>query len=78
MKVINEMPRGQQKKLPKYKAAEIAKEQLIDSLSVAYYKFESDDYFQSLSDEEQELIMDYMQAFGDKMAKSIGKKFYTQ
>lgn len=75
---INEMSRGPYKKLPKYKAAEIAKKRLVNALSVAYYGFEDDDYYQSLSEDEQELINQYMNIFGQKMAKSIGKEYFTQ
>ena len=75
---MNEMSRGPQKKLPKYKAQEIAKDRLLSSLSIAYYGFENDDYFNSLSEEEQDLINYYMNIFGEKMAKSIGREYYTQ
>lgn len=66
------------KKLPKYKAAEIAKKHLVDVLSVAYYGFEDNNYYQSLSEDEQELINQYMNIFGQKMAKSIGKEYFAQ
>lgn len=56
--------------------SEIAKEILMDSLAVAYYLLERDDY-ESLTKEEKDKIHEYISQYGTRMAKSIGKKYYT-
>lgn len=77
MKIMTEMPRGPQKKLTKGRASEMAKDCLIDALSTAYYKFENNDDFQNLSEEEQDLVLRQTNILGAKMAKSIGREYYT-
>lgn len=75
---IDEMSRGKWKKFTKGKAIDMAKDRLMTNLSIAYYGFENDDEFQALSEEDQELIMNYINEFGEKMAKAIGRNYYTQ
>lgn len=75
---IDEMSRGKWKKLTKSKAMDMAKDRLMTNLSIAYYGFENDDEFQALSEEDQELVMSYVNTFGEKMAKAIGRNYYTQ
>lgn len=79
---VAEMPkRGPNKKLTKTRAIEIAKDILMDNLSVAYYSVSegtdnpTDRY--GLSDDEQELVYQMLRQLGQKMAKSIGREYYT-
>lgn len=62
--------------MTKSEMREIAKEILMDSLAVAYYSLERDDY-ESLTEEEKNEIYEYISQYGTRMAKSIGKKYYT-
>lgn len=78
MDIKTEMARGKWKKLTKYKAREWARNMLLSALSVAYYRYEADDDFQALSEEEQELVIQETNALGEKMAKAIGGEYYTQ
>lgn len=55
-------------------ARKIAKEILIESLSVAYYRLEDTDY----SEEEVEKISKYIDQYGERMAKSIGEEYFTR
>lgn len=50
-----------------------AKEILMESIAVAYYRLESENF----SDEENEQICKYINQYGESMAKAIGKKYYT-
>lgn len=77
MKIMTEMPRGPQKKLTKTRASEMAKDCLMDALAAAYYRFENNNDFQNLSEEEQELVLQQTDILGAKMAKSIGREYYT-
>jgi hypothetical protein len=51
----------------------VAKDVLIDTLAVAYYKLENMDF----SQEEQEEISSYINQYGESMAKAIGRKYFT-
>lgn len=77
MKIMTEMSRGPQKKLTKTRASEIAKDCLMDALAAAYYRFENNNDFQNLSEEEQDLVFYQMNILGAKMANSIGREYYT-
>lgn len=77
MKIMTEISRGPQKKLTKGRASEMAKDCLIDALAAAYYRFENNDDFQNLSEGEQDLVLHQMNILGSKMAKSIGREYYT-
>jgi flagellar motor switch protein FliG len=63
--------------MTKTEKREIAKELLMEALSLAYYKLENDIY-NHISQEEQEEICEYMRQYGEAMAKRINKKYYTQ
>lgn len=76
IRYLKEMPRGPQKKLTKYNAEAIAKELLIDHLAGACYSLERDEY-NKYSDEEKELISNAVNKLGSKMAKAIGKEYFT-
>ena len=78
IKNLDEMSRGPQKKLPKYKARDIAAECLWDEVAKAYYSLTDDpDFDKKYTQEEQDMIMDYYDELGKKMCKVIGKEFYT-
>lgn len=55
---------------------EIAKDLLMESLAVAYYKLENSEY-SHLSEEEQEEICKYIHQYGTAMGKRINRNFYT-
>ena len=61
--------------MTKSKAKEIAKDTLLSSISVSYYRICDD---REYTDEEQELIIDYINKYGETMAKAIGKRYFTQ
>lgn len=63
--------------MTKQKKRELAKDLLIDALSVAYYKLEDSEY-SHMSEEEIEEICGYMRQYGEAMAKRINRKYYTQ
>ena len=79
---ITEMPkRGPNKKLTKTRATEIAKDVLISNLAKAYYGVEdginnpADKY--GLSEEEIQLVYSMVDTLANKMAKSIGRDYYS-
>lgn len=59
------------KKLTKTEMRKIAKDILMDSVGVAYYKLENEDY----SEEEKDQICQYINQYGESMAKAIGEKY---
>lgn len=59
--------------MTKSEMREIAKDKLMESVAVAYYKLENENF----SDEENEQIIKYMAQYGEAMSKAIGKKYYT-
>ena len=52
---------------------DFAKEKLIESIAVAYYKLEDENF----TEEEVEQISQYINQYGEAMAKAINKKYYT-
>lgn len=63
--------------MTKTEKKEIAKDLLIEALSIAYYKLENSEY-SHITQEEQEEICKYMHQYGEAMAKRINRKYYTQ
>ena len=63
--------------LTKTEKRELAKELLMESLAVAYYKLENDFDYGHISEEEQDEICKYMRQYGESMAKRIGRNYYT-
>lgn len=63
--------------LTKTEKRELAKELLMDSLAVAYYKLENESEYGHISEEDQEEICNYMRQYGESMAKRIGRNYYT-
>lgn len=60
--------------MKKNEAKEIAKKILLESIGIAYYKIsDSNDYWP----EDSELIIEYINKLGEKMAKSINGKYIT-
>ena len=59
--------------MTKTEMREFAKEKLMESIAVAYYKLEDENF----SDEEVEQITRYINQYGEAMAKAIGKRYYT-
>lgn len=59
--------------MTKTEMREFAKEKLMESIAVAYYKLEDENF----SDEEAEQISGYINQYGEAMAKAIGKRYYT-
>ena len=59
--------------MTKTEMREIAKDKLMQTIAVAYYKLENENF----SDEESKQIAKYMSQYGKAMGKAIGKKFYT-
>lgn len=49
MDIQKEMARGKWKRMTKGRAREMAKTRLLEAISIAYYGFENDDEFNSLS-----------------------------
>ena len=52
---------------------EIAKDKLMEAIAVAYYKLEVENF----SEEEKDQICEYINQYGEAMAKAINKKYYT-
>lgn len=61
--------------MKKSEAKQIAKDTLLSAISVAYYRICDDDDY---TEEEQNLIIDYINKYGETMAKSIKEKYFTQ
>lgn len=61
--------------MTKTEAKRIAKDTLLTSLSVSYYRIcDNNDY----TEEEQNLIIDYINKYGEAMSKAIKEKYFTQ
>ena len=61
--------------MKKTEAKEIAKDTLMSAISVAYYRIcDNNDY----TEDEQNLIIDYINKYGETMAKSIKERYFTQ
>jgi hypothetical protein len=61
--------------MKKTEAKAIAKDTLLTAISVAYYRICDDNDY---TEEEQNLIIDYINKYGETMAKSINEKYFTQ
>ena len=59
--------------MTKKEKREIAKDKLIESIAVAYYKLEDEKF----TEEEAEEIIQYINQYGETMAKAIKKNYYT-
>jgi hypothetical protein len=59
--------------MTKTEMREFAKEKLIESIAVAYYKLEDENF----SDDEREQISTYINQYGEAMAKAIHKNYFT-
>lgn len=59
--------------MTKTEKRQIAKDKLMESIAVAYYKLEDENF----SDDEVKEIIGYINQYGEAMAKSIGAKYYT-
>lgn len=59
--------------MTKKEKREIAKDKLIESIAVAYYKLEDEKF----TEEEAEEITQYINQYGEAMAKAIKKNYYT-
>lgn len=59
--------------MSKKKMREFAKDILMRSIAVAYYKLENE----NLSEEEEKQITLYINQYGETMAKAIGRRYYT-
>ena len=59
--------------MTKKEMREFAKDKLLESIAVAYYKLEDEKF----SEEEEEQISAYIDQYGEAMAKAIGKRYYT-
>lgn len=61
--------------MTKTEAKKIAKDTLMSAISVAYYRIcDSNDY----TEEEEDMIINYINKYGETMAKSIKEKYFTQ
>lgn len=59
--------------MTKTEMREFAKDKLMESIAVAYYKLEDENF----SDEEANQICKNIDQYGESMAKAIGKRNYT-
>lgn len=61
--------------MEKQKLKKIAKHALLSALSTAYYRIVDND--NDYTEDEKELICQYINQYGDAMAKRIGERYYT-
>ena len=59
--------------MSKTEMRELAKDMLMKSIAVAYYKLEDE----NLTDEEREQISTYINQYGESMGKAIHRNYYT-
>lgn len=59
--------------MTKKEKRQFAKDKLMESIAVAYYKLEDEPF----TEEEVEEISQYINQYGEVMAKAIGKRYYT-
>lgn len=59
--------------MTKKEKREFAKDMLIESIAVAYYKLQDEKF----TEEEAEEITQYINQYGEAMAKAIKKNYYT-
>lgn len=60
--------------MKKTEAKEIAKDTILSALGCAYYKISDDN---SYTDEEKDIIISYINKYGEKMAKAIKEEYVT-
>lgn len=60
--------------MTKTEAKEIAKKTLLDAIGCAYYRISDDE---DINEEDTELIISYINKYGETMAKSIKEKYIT-
>ncbi len=57
----------------------IAKERLVEALSVAYYDIAAHPDKYGLTEGEADIVInELMHKYGESMARAIGRKYYTQ
>lgn len=66
-----------EEKITKTIAKDIAKDILIDGLAKAYYQLVDSNLEDLLGENEKNLIYNYIDKYGNTMAKSINKEYYT-
>ena len=72
--VATQSKRKEHGAMKKTEAKEIAKEQMLEAIGIAYYKIaDSDEYTQ----EEADLIIEQMNILGERMAKAIKGRYVT-
>ena len=59
--------------MKKTEAKEKAKKILLDQIGIAYYSLENED----ISDEDKELIIEYINQLGERACKAIGGKYVS-
>lgn len=59
--------------MKKTEAKEIAKNIIQEAIGIAYYKLENETY----SQEDEQMIIDYINKFGSTACKAIGKEYVT-
>lgn len=59
--------------MTKTEMREFAKDKLMESISMTYYKLENE----NLSDDESKQICKYINQYGESMGKTINRKYYT-
>lgn len=59
--------------MTKKEMRDFAKDKLMEAIAVAYYKLEDE----NLSEEEDKQIIEYINQYGETMAKAIRRKYYT-
>lgn len=59
--------------MTKTEMREMAKDKLLESIAVTYYKLEDE----NLSEEDVEEINKYINKYGTAMAKAINRRYYT-
>ena len=59
--------------MSKTEMRKFAKDKLMEAIAVAYYKLEDENF----TEEETEQIIQYINQYGETMAKAINKTYYT-
>lgn len=55
----------------------MAKERLVDALSIAYYSLEDVEGYDDLTEDEKRYVLSRLDKYGETMCKAIGKRYYT-
>lgn len=64
--------------MTKTDAKNIAKKILQDAIGTAYYRLETSWlYADSMSDEEEKMVLDYINQYGKSACKAFGRKYVT-